>query len=65
MPTRITVKTETGKTYMSQVDLPLGHPGNPMSDQDLEAKFRRLVAGRLDRPRTDRILSSSYGGLIR
>jgi 2-methylcitrate dehydratase len=41
---------------MSQVDLPVGHPGNPMSDRDLEAKFRRLVAGRLDRSRIDRLI---------
>jgi len=56
MPTRITVKTETEKTYMSQVDVPVGHPGNPMSDQDLEAKFRRLAAGRLNRSRIDRLI---------
>ncbi len=56
MPTRITVKTEAGKTYMSQIDLPVGHPGNPMSDRDLEAKFRRLAAGRLSRPRVDRLI---------
>lgn len=56
MPTRITVKTEAGKTYMSQVDLPVGHPSNPMSDRDLEAKFRRLAAGRLHRRRVDRLI---------
>ncbi|OQW32931.1 MAG: hypothetical protein A4E19_06160 [Nitrospira sp. SG-bin1] len=56
MPTRITVKTGAGKTYVSQVDLPVGHPGNPMSDQDLEAKFRRLAAGRLSRSRIDRLI---------
>ena len=56
MPTRITVKTQAGKTYMSQVDVPVGHPGNPMSDRDLEAKFRRLGTGRLNRPRIDQLL---------
>jgi 2-methylcitrate dehydratase len=56
MPTRITVKTKAEKTYMSQVDLPVGHPGNPMSDRDLEAKVRRLAAGRLSRPRIDRLI---------
>ena len=56
MPTRITVKTETGKTYMSQVDVPVGHPGNPMSDGDLEAKFRGLIARRLSRSRIDRLV---------
>jgi 2-methylcitrate dehydratase len=56
MPTRITVKTEAGKTYMRQVDVPVGHPGNPMSDRDLEAKVRRLAAGRLSRSRIDRLI---------
>ncbi len=56
MPTRITVKTEAGKTYMSQVDVPVGHPSNPMSDRDLEAKFRRLAVGRLNRSRIDRLI---------
>lgn len=56
MPSRITVKTEAGKTYMRQVDVPVGHPGNPMSDRDLEAKFRGLTAGRLSRSRIDRLV---------
>ncbi|MGE3977062.1 MAG: MmgE/PrpD family protein [Nitrospira sp.] len=56
MPTRITVKTEAGRTYMRQVDVPVGHPGSPMSDHDLEAKFCRLAAGRLNRLRIDRLI---------
>lgn len=60
MPTRITVKTEARNTYTSQVDVPVGHPGNPMSDRDLEAKFRRLAAGRLNRPRIDRLIESVW-----
>lgn len=56
MPTKITVKTEAGQTYMRQVDVPVGHPGSPMSDRDLEAKFRRLAAGRLNRPHVDRFI---------
>jgi 2-methylcitrate dehydratase len=47
MPTRITVRTREGKSYTRQKDLPLGHPGNPMSDQEVEAKFRQLAARRL------------------
>ncbi|UVT15067.1 MAG: MmgE/PrpD family protein [Nitrospira sp.] len=56
MPTRITVRTDAGKTYMRQVELPVGHPGNPMSDRDLEVKLRRLAAGRLSGPRIDRLI---------
>lgn len=56
MPTRITVTSGAEKTYMSQVDVPVGHPGNPMSDRDLEAKFRRLAARRLNRSRIERLI---------
>ena len=56
MPTRITVKMETGQTYMRQVDVSVGHPGNPMPDRDLEAKVRRLASRRLSRPRIDRLI---------
>jgi 2-methylcitrate dehydratase len=56
MPTRITARTREGKIYSQQIDLPLGHPGNPMSDQQLETKFRRLVTRRLGRTRTERLI---------
>ena len=55
MPTRITVRTREGKTYSTQKDLPLGHPGNAMSDREVEGKFRRLVTRRLGRARTEQL----------
>ena len=56
MPTRITVRTKAGNTYVQQVDYPLGHPKNPMSDQQVEDKFRLLAAGKLDRRRIDQLV---------
>ena len=56
MPTRVTVRTREGKTYTTQRDLPVGHPGNPMSDQELETKFRHLVTRRLGRARTEQLI---------
>ncbi|HTL60754.1 MAG TPA: MmgE/PrpD family protein [Nitrospira sp.] len=56
MPTRITVRTREGRTYTKHKDLPLGHPGNPMSDQEVEAKFRGLAARRLGRTNADRLI---------
>lgn len=55
MPTRLTLRTATGATYTRHVDVPLGHPRCPMSDRDIEQKFRRLAAGRLDRARIDKL----------
>ena len=56
MPTRITVRTKAGKDYVKQVDYPLGHPKNRMSDHEVEDKFRRLVTGKLDRVRMNKVI---------
>ncbi len=56
MPTRLTVRTGAGKEYVKQVDFPLGHPRNPMSDREVEEKFRALAAGTLDRTRAGKVI---------
>ncbi len=56
MPTRVTVKAKSGKEYVQQVEYPLGHPRNPMSDREVEDKFRRLAKGKLDRARVARVI---------
>ena len=56
MPTRLTVRTKMGKDYVKQVDYPLGHPKNSMSDHEIEDKFRRLAAGKLDRARMKKVI---------
>lgn len=56
MPTRVSVRTAAGKEYIKQVDFPLGHPRNPMSDREVEEKFRSLAAGTLDRARAGKVI---------
>jgi 2-methylcitrate dehydratase len=56
MPTRVTVRTSSGKEYVKQVDYPLGHPRNPMSDREVEEKFRSLAGSQLDRRAAGRII---------
>jgi 2-methylcitrate dehydratase len=56
MATRVTVRTKAGKKYVKQVDYPLGHPKNRMSDQEIEDKFRRLTAGKLNRARMNKVI---------
>ncbi|MGH7406263.1 MAG: MmgE/PrpD family protein [Candidatus Methylomirabilales bacterium] len=56
MPTRVSVRTAAGKEYVKQVDFPLGHPRNPMSDREVEEKFRTLAAGKLDRARAGKVI---------
>jgi 2-methylcitrate dehydratase len=56
MPTRITVRTKAGKDYVTQIDYPLGHPKHRMSDHEVEGKFRRLAAGKLDRAHKKKVI---------
>ena len=56
MPTRLTVRTEAGRDYEVQVDHPLGHPKNPMTDQQVEEKFLSLVKGKLDKKQARTLL---------
>jgi 2-methylcitrate dehydratase len=56
MPTRVTVRTRSGKDYVKQIDFPLGHPRNPMPDRGVEEKFRRLAAGKPGRARVNHII---------
>ncbi len=60
MPTRITVRTASGKEYVKQVDFPLGHPRNPMSDREIEEKFRSLAVGTLSRARAGKLIETVW-----
>ena len=53
---RVGVETEAGEVLSRQVDYPLGHCKNPMSDAQVEEKFRRLTAGRVPEAQVDEIL---------
>jgi 2-methylcitrate dehydratase len=56
MPTSLTARTQAGRSYRKQVDIPLGHPLHRMSDREVEDKFRRLAQGRLDRAKIAQLL---------
>lgn len=43
IPCRISVETTSGRRLQAKVDLPLGHPRNPMTNELLEDKFLRLT----------------------
>ncbi|TCR62553.1 MmgE/PrpD family protein [Bosea sp. BK604] len=42
VPTRITVSARGGDTHEAQVDFPRGHARNPMSHDEISAKFRDM-----------------------
>lgn len=56
MPTRLTIRTSRGSTYSRQIDQPRGHPGHPLSDEEVEDKLRRLASRRIDRAQLDRLI---------
>lgn len=56
----VEVITHSGQRYTSEVAYHKGHYKNPMSDSEIEAKFRPLVHGLLSPGQTDRLLSQLW-----
>lgn len=57
---RIIVRMNSGNKYVKQVDYPKGHPKNPMSDKELEEKFRSLAGRRLSKVQMDKLLGALW-----
>ncbi len=60
VPNRLTVTLEDGKQLVAEVEFPRGHARNPMTDAELEEKFRRLVEPRYGKERADAILAACW-----
>ena len=54
---RVTVKLASGKVISKQVNYHKGHPKNPMSDGDVEKKFRTLTKRHISESQTERALA--------
>jgi len=54
---RLTLTTTAGAKHVSTVEYHRGHWKNPMTDAELEAKFRKLAAPVLAPAQTDRLLA--------
>lgn len=52
----MTVTMADGKTFFSQVDYPKGSIQNPMSDDEIRAKFTSLAEPVVGLPRVKRII---------
>jgi 2-methylcitrate dehydratase len=52
IPNRITVTTVTGDKRVREVRYPRGHARNPMTDEEVVAKYKSNVAERWDHERT-------------
>lgn len=57
---RVTIKLSSGKIISKQVNYHKGHPKNPMSDQEVEAKFKTLTRKYLNNNQTRKILDALW-----
>ena len=57
---RVTFTLRDGTTRSAGLDYPRGHHADPMSDAEVEAKFRSLAATRLSPPRIDALLGALW-----
>jgi 2-methylcitrate dehydratase len=60
IPNLLKITTSDGQTYSKQVTYPRGHAKNPMTDEEVEDKFRRQAAQVLSKIQIDEILSDLW-----
>ena len=60
IPNRLRLRMKDGKVYEKTVKYPRGHAGNPMSDQEVETKFRTLADGVISRKLQDQLLGQMW-----
>ncbi len=60
IPNRITVTLNDGRKLVQEVEFPRGHAGNPMTDQEVEAKFRLAVEPKYGKQRVDQVLARCW-----
>jgi 2-methylcitrate dehydratase len=60
IPNRLTITLQSGKQLVKEVEFPRGHAGNPMTDAEVEHKFRAMVAPRYGKERTETLLAGLW-----
>jgi 2-methylcitrate dehydratase len=60
IPNRFVVSLRDGRKIEKEVEFPRGHAMNPMSDAEVEKKFRTMVEPRYGKDRADRILAQCW-----
>ncbi|MSR57448.1 MAG: MmgE/PrpD family protein [Planctomycetaceae bacterium] len=56
IPNRLVVTLDNGRQFTAENEFPRGHDQNPMTDDEVETKFRRLAQGRLSDARQQQVL---------
>jgi 2-methylcitrate dehydratase len=60
IPNRLTVTLVDGRQLVREVEFPRGHARNPLTDAEVEKKFRTLVEPRYGKDRADRMLAACW-----
>ena len=60
IPNRLTLTLTDGRVLVREVEFPRGHANNPMSDAEVEQKFRHQVERRYGKEKADRILAACW-----
>ena len=60
IPNDVTINCADGTVAQERVDFPRGHAENPMTDDEVVAKFRRTADGVIDNATADRILEQAW-----
>lgn len=60
IPNRITVTKKDGKRFVREVEFPRGHARNPMTDAEVEHKFRTLAEPRYGKKTADKVLAACW-----
>jgi 2-methylcitrate dehydratase len=56
----VTVVLKDGRRLVREVEFPRGHARNPMTDAEVEKKFRAMVEPRYGKERASKILAACW-----
>jgi len=60
IPNRLTITLRDGRRLVREVEFPRGHARNPMTDTEVERKFRALVEPRYGKERANQVLATCW-----
>jgi len=56
----VNITATDGRTFSKQLDYPKGDPRNPLSDAEIEEKFRALAEGVLSKKAQDKLIAAIW-----
>ncbi len=60
IPNRLIITLNDGRRLVREVEFPRGHAENPMTDKEVEQKFRSMVEPRYGKDRADQMLATCW-----